>query len=71
MPSLLDERNTYLGWGWSWTSDKEPGAVNEPVSNYTVVSPDIHGDTEGDDLWTYLMMYRRSGNPVYLNRAQA
>lgn len=71
IPSLDDERNTYRGWGWSWTTDEEPSAVSEPIANYAVVSPDIHGDTEGDDLWTYLMMYRRSGNPVYLNRAQA
>lgn len=71
MPSLQDERNTYLGWSWSWTVDKEPGAVSEPITNYAVASPEIHGDTEGDDLWTYLMMYRRSGNTVYLNRARA
>ncbi len=71
MPSLDDERSTYNGWGWSWTTDKEPGAVNEPVANFTVSSPDLHYDTEGDDLWTYLMMYRRTNNPVYLNRAQA
>jgi hypothetical protein len=71
MPSLDDERNAYRSWGWTWTADKEPGAVTEPVPGYSVVSPDIHGDTEGDDLWTYLMMYRRTGNPVYLNRAQA
>lgn len=71
IPSLEDERNTYRGWGWSWTTDKEPSAVNDPITNYIVENPDIHGDTEGDDLWTYLTMYRRSGNPVYLNRAQA
>lgn len=70
MPSLDDERNTYTSWGWTWTPDKEPGAVTERVSNYYVTNVDIHGDLEGDDLWTYTMMYRRTGNPVYLNRAQ-
>src|SRR5262249_51910072 len=39
--------------------------------NYAVQDPDIHGDTEGDDLWTYLMMYRRTGQPGYLDRARA
>lgn len=71
IPSLDDERATYQRWGWTWTPDKEPGAVTERISGYTVTSPDIHGDTEGDDLWTYLMMYRRTANPVYLNRAKA
>jgi hypothetical protein len=73
MPSLENERNTYRSWGWSWTADKEPGAVTEPISDYYVSPTKInaHGDPEGDDLWSYIMMYRRTGNPVYLNRAKA
>lgn len=71
MPSLADERSTYTKWGWTWTASQEPGAVTEPIANYFVSNIDIHGDLEGDDLWTYLMMYRRTGNAVYLNRAQA
>jgi hypothetical protein len=71
MPSLEDERNTYRLWGWTWTAKEEPGAVTEPISGYSVANPDIHGDTEGDDLWSYLQMYRRTGNQVYLNRARA
>lgn len=71
MPTLEDERNTYRSWGWTWTSDKEPGAVTEPISNYYVSNPDIHGSTEGDDLWTYIHMYQRTGNTMYLNRAKA
>lgn len=70
IPSLDDERNTYTSWGWTWTPDQEPGAVTERVANYYVTGVDVHGDLEGDDLWTYTMMYRRTGNPVYLNRAQ-
>src|SRR5262249_34888241 len=69
--SLQDERNTYVKWAWSSSPSKEPSAVTEPVSAYTIVDPDVHGETEGDDLWTYLMMYRRSNNAVYLNRANA
>lgn len=71
IPSADDERSTYTKWGWSWSADQEPEAVREPIANYTVSDVDLHGDTEGDDLWTYLMMYRRSGNPVYYYRALA
>lgn len=71
MPTAADERETYRKWGWRFDRSQEPGAVREPIPSYTVRDPDIHGDTEGDDLWTYLMMYRRSGNPVYLKRAEA
>jgi hypothetical protein len=71
MPTLSDEKNTYLSWGWTWSPSQEPGFVKEPIAGYSVSNPDIHGDTEGDDLWSYLQMYRRTGNPVYLNRATA
>jgi hypothetical protein len=71
MPSLQDEKDTYQKWGWTWAPGVEPSAVTEPVVSYAIADPDIHGDTEGDDLWTYLMMYQRTGNPVYLNRANA
>lgn len=73
MPSLDDERAAYLNWGWSWNANVEPVAVTEPIPNYYVtLDPDeVRYDTEADDLWNYLMMYRRTGNAVYLNRAQA
>ncbi len=70
IPSLDDERSAYRKWGWTWSKDAEPDAVTEPISNYTVSNIDVHGETEGDDLWTCLMMYRRTGNAVYLKRAQ-
>lgn len=69
--SLDEERAAYRAWGWTWATGVEPGAVTEPISNYSVNSPEVHGDTEGDDLWTYTMMYRRTNNPVYLERARA
>ncbi|MGH7495720.1 MAG: FlgD immunoglobulin-like domain containing protein [bacterium] len=69
MPSLEDEKETYRKWGWSWDASIEPNVPENP--NYTVQSPDIHGSTEGDDLWTYLMMYLRTGEPGYLDRARA
>lgn len=71
MPTLDDEKATYQKWGWTWSPTVEPGALSEPLVGYSVTDPDIHGDTEGDDLWTYLMMYQRTGNTVYLNRANA
>jgi hypothetical protein len=69
MPSLEDERKTYRAWGWTWTADKEPNFPSD--STYSVTDPDIHGDTEGDNLWSYLMMYLRTGQKGYLDRAQA
>ena len=72
MPSLNDEKATYTKWGWTWTSGQETGNITDPITGtYSVVDPDIHGDTEGDDLWTYLMQYARSGNTLYQRRAQA
>ena len=73
MPSLDDERATYLNWGWTWNLNVEPAAVTEPIVNYyvTLDADEVRYDTEADDLWNYVMMYRRTGNAVYLNRAQA
>jgi hypothetical protein len=76
MPSLADERQTYQRWGWVWTASDEPQASPDD-SGYTVGSVDLHNDTEGDDLWSYLNMHNRlaaSGHPAatrYLNRATA
>lgn len=71
MPSMDDEKAAYQKWGWTWNNNVTPDNTIEPISNYSVGNINIHSDTEGDDLWTYTMMYRRSGNTVYLNRAQA
>jgi len=69
MPTLEDEINTYKAWGWTWDPSIEPNFPGDP--SYTVVDPDIHGDTEGDDLWSYLMMYQRTGQQGYFDRAAA
>lgn len=69
MPSLDDEKATYTRWGWTWNPSIEPNYSSAP--GYTVSDPDIHGDTEGDDLWTYLNMYRRTDQQGYLDRANA
>ena len=69
MPSLDDERAAYTSFGWTWAPEAEPSYPGEP--DFSVVDPDIHGSTEGDDLWTYMMMYERTGEQGYLDRASA
>jgi len=69
VPTLEDERRTYRAWGWNWSASAEPKLMG--AISYTVSNPDLHGDTEGDDLWSYLMMYRRTNQEGYLKRAQA
>jgi hypothetical protein len=69
MPSLQAERDAYKRWGWTWEANAEPHFEGDVT--YTVRDPDIHGDTEGDDLWTYLMMYLRTGQQGYFDRAKS
>lgn len=72
MPSIQDEQDTYDKWGWDWSGAVHPASVTDPYSGtYSISDPDIHGDTEGDDLWTYLQMEKRGGNSVYSIRADA
>ena len=74
MPTVEDEKNTYRALGWNWTPYQEPNypspATLRNGTPFTVKDPDIHHDTEGDDLWTYLMMYLRTGQKGYLDRAK-
>ncbi len=69
MPSLNDEKATYRAYNRTWSADAEPNYPS--AQGFAVFDPDIHGDTEGDDLWTYLMMFLRTGQKGYLDRAQA
>jgi hypothetical protein len=69
MPDLEAERAAYSRFGWTWDPGAEPDHPAEP--GYVVEDPDIHGDTEGDDLWSYLMMYLRTGQEGYHDRAAA
>jgi hypothetical protein len=69
IPSLDDERATYERWGLTWAPEAEPNVPAEP--SFVVMDPDIHGDTEADDLWTYTMMHARTGEAGYLDRANA
>lgn len=79
IPTVQDERDTYLLWGWTWSEAaanpvySQAGPELKPSrTSYVITSPDIHGDTEGDDVWTYFQQYvrRTSGNVGYLQRAQ-
>jgi len=70
MPDLEAERAAYRSFGWTWQPSAEP-ARTEPEPGFRVEDPDIHGDTEADDLWSNLMMYERTGQQGYLDRATA
>lgn len=72
LPSVDDERATYTLWGWTWT-EATANPVYDSAGSYTITTPDIHGDTEGDDVWNYVQAYlrRTSGRNGYLERAQA
>jgi hypothetical protein len=70
VPSRIDEQNTYsnvLGWTWD-AADKAFDFVPDP--GVLTSSIDIHGDTEGDDLWTWYQQYLRTGSPLARTWAQ-
>ena len=69
MPSLQDERDTYSLWNWAWTASDEPNHQSAP--DYVVANVDVHGSSEGDDLWSYIQMYLRTNQRGYLDRARA
>ncbi len=68
MPTLQDEKDTYTHFGKTWAKSAEPNYSS--AGDFKSVNPDVHGDTEGDDLWTSLMMFRRTGQKGYWERAQ-
>jgi|SRR5882672_12385818 len=77
MPSVQDERATYTLWGWTWNEATanpvyDSAARGPSNPNYIIANPDIHGDTECDDVWAYLQAYlrRTSGREGYRLRAK-
>jgi hypothetical protein len=72
MPTVQDERNTYTRWGWTWV-EATANPAYDSAPGYLITSPDIHGDTEGDDVWAYLQAYNRrtTGRNGYKQRADA
>jgi len=72
MPTVQDERATYTLWKWTWNEATANPAYNS-APGYAVSNPDIHYDTESDDVWNYLQAYNRrtAGRDGYLQRATA
>ena len=71
MPTVADELATYTLWGW--TIDAAANPAYNSAGTYVITNPDIHGDTESDDVWNYLQAYNRrtAGRDGYLQRATA
>src|SRR5688572_28396196 len=71
VPNQAAEQATYDNvLHWTWTqSDKTPefaSTYGGPGSS----SFDVHGSSEGDDLWTNYQQYRRTGNALHRTWAQ-
>ena len=71
MPTVQDESDTYTLWGWTVLGGANP--IYNSGTGLVGSSVDIHGDTEGDDVWANLQAYNRrtSGRDGYLQRATA
>lgn len=69
IPYQYDEEATYKRWGWAYTSGDKPAIGSQ--SGFSVVNPDNHNGVEGDDSWTNMMMYLRTGQAGYLVRTTA
>ncbi len=67
--TLAQEKAYYTSRGWAWTADQEPNGPPNPGSSYYVGAIDVHGDTEADDLWQNLLMWKRTGNQQYYDLA--
>jgi hypothetical protein len=64
-PTQLDEQLMYdnvLGWAWI-PADKATNFATVPPASF---SPNVHNDTEADDLWNHYVQYKRtlSSNPT-------
>jgi hypothetical protein len=63
-----DEQACAALMGWT----PEPHRVDlSRLDKYTLTTYNVHGDSEADDLWQNLLMYRRTGLHGYRLRAQA
>ncbi len=67
--TLAQEKAYYTSRGWAWTADQEPNGPPNPGSSYYVHCVDVHGDTEADDLWQNLLMWKRTGSQQYYDLA--
>src|SRR5690606_37325417 len=56
--------------GWSYDPGQLPDFPEDP-GYYPLFGGHIHDTLEGDDLWEYILMYVRTGEQGYLDRANA
>ncbi|MDH3673722.1 MAG: hypothetical protein OES46_21615 [Gammaproteobacteria bacterium] len=62
-PSLIDEENTYIRWGWSRTpGDQTFEFSSSPFGGLA----NVHNDTEGDDLWAWALQNQRYASALTL-----
>jgi len=69
LPSQQEEQNTYdnvLNWIWTPTDKLTNFQFPAPAS---VSIFDIHGDTEGDELWNHYQQWKRTGLQVHFDWA--
>ncbi len=66
---LADEVATYAAWGWSGGPAK-PSEPHNPDYFISWKNIDVHGDLEADDLWQNMIMYMRTGQRGYWDRAR-
>lgn len=77
LPTITDERNAYVAWGWApatWADGHHnPTTITDQWSPYNVAgdTDTQHYESEGDDLWQYQQMVARGGNSFYSTRAAA
>ena len=70
MPDLDDEIAYYDSLNWSYTQSQLPNFGSDP--NYAIsFSGHIHDTVEGDGVWDNLMMYVRTADEFYYDRALA
>lgn len=65
--TLEDEQRAYEKWGWSWSANQVPHVSHK--NNVWIAWKDVHGDLESDDLWQHIIMYLRTRNRGYWDRA--
>lgn len=69
--TIDDEKQAYAKWGWTWSASQEPTDSHKPDYDVGWNVIDVHNDSESDDLWQNLIMYLRTGQRGYFDRAKA
>jgi len=76
--TLDDEKNAYTKWSWGVDNSDLPTdplaqGTGKYIPDYNAswIHINIHDDPESDDLWNHILMYIRTGQRSYWDRAQA